>query len=137
MGLNRNSQSNQPERGGMMYVAQASGYARRLVETEARRNGQPLKTAARSVARRLKASPGAIWSLLFRPPKQVSANLLFALETAVDHELEREIGELQHELATHRAGARQARRLDPGTRAEVEKDIARLRAVLAGEGRTR
>lgn len=132
MGSNQHPAINQPERDGMIYVARASGYTRRLVETEARRSSQPIKTAARAVARRLRISHGAIWNLLFRPPKQISANLLFALETAVDSELERELGELENELARHRAGALKARRLDPSTRAEIEADVARLRALLEG-----
>jgi hypothetical protein len=123
-------QSNQPERGGMIYVAEASGYARRLVEDEARRNGQPIKVAARAVARRLKSSPSSIWSLLFRPPKQVSASLLFALHAAVERQIVREIEALNNELVSLR---QKGRRTDPSTLAEVEESLARLRARLDEE----
>lgn len=126
MWINRRSQSEQP---GMTAVAYASGYARRLVEGEARRTGQPLKVAARAVARRLKTPPGAVWGLLFRPPKQVNADLLFALHGAVDHEIVREIEALQDELAKLR---RKDRLPDPRALAAVEKDIARLKTVLQG-----
>jgi ribosomal protein L29 len=116
----------------MTAVAFASGYARRLVEGEARRSGQPLKGAARAVARRLRTSHGSIWSLLFRPPKQVNADLLFALEGAVDQEINREIEALKNELAQLRQKGRRAH-LD--TLAAVEADLARLKAVLRGGAR--
>jgi hypothetical protein len=129
MGINHRSQTEQP---GMTAVAYASGYARRLVEGEARRSGQPLKIAARSVARRLKTSPGAIWGLLFRLPKQVNADLLFALHGAVDQEIVREIEALQDELANLR---RKDRRPDPIALEAIDADIARLRAVLRSAAR--
>jgi ribosomal protein L29 len=127
MGINHRSETGQP---AVTAVVHAAGYARRLVEGEARRSGQPLKAAARSVARRLKTSPGSVWSLLFRPPKQVSADLLFALEGAVDREITREIEALQHELATLR---QKGRRVNPRTIGEVEAGIARLKTILHGE----
>lgn len=114
----------------MIYVAEASGYARRLVEDEAHRNGQPIKVAARTVARRLRTSPSSIWSLLFRPPKQISASLLFALQAAVERQIVREIEALNNELVSLR---QKGRRVDPGTLEEIETDIARLRARLNGE----
>jgi hypothetical protein len=48
---------------------------------------------------------------LFRPPKQVNADLLFALHGAVDQEIVREIEALQDELAQLR---QKGRRADPG-----------------------
>lgn len=126
MGLNLRSSITQPER-GMIYVAQASGYARRLVEAEAHEHGQPLKTAAKSVARRIKVPPGSIWSLLFRPPKQISANLLYALHAAVEKQIVREIEALNAELVELR---RKGAHPNQGTLQEVEAGIARLRSLL-------
>lgn len=130
MRINQRLQFEQPKGRTMSAVLVASGYARRLVEGEARRSGWPLKAALRPVARRLRASPGALWSLLFRPPKQISADLLSALEAAVEAELIREIKALEHELATLRATAR---RPNPRTIAEVEEGLVRLKQALAGD----
>jgi len=117
----------------MSTVALASGYARRLVESEARRTGEPIKVALAPVARRLRAAPATLWSLLFRPPKQVSADLLAALEAAMEHELNAEIRTLQNELATLRAKALGSHHRKI---AEVQEGIARLRAALRDEGAT-
>jgi ribosomal protein L29 len=127
---NRDLQINQHEDWQMSTVALASGYARRLVENEARRTGEPLKVALNPVARRVRAAPATIWSLLFRPPKRVSADLLAALEAAMEHELNAEIRALQNELAALRATAH---RPNPRKIAEVEEGLARLRAVLRDE----
>lgn len=126
MGINQRLRSGQPI---VTTVVIASGYARRLVEAEARRSREPLKVALNPVARRLKAAPGALWSLLFRPPKQISADLFAALEAALEGEIQREIRALEHELATLRATSR---RSDRGTLEEVEAGIARLKAALRG-----
>jgi ribosomal protein L29 len=117
----------------MSAVAIAARDARRLVSRETERSGAHVTEAIRAVAGRLRSSPHSVWALLFRPPKTVSGDLLLALEAAVDQDLERQIRELEHELATRRAGARKGRRGNPGALAEVEKDIARLRAVLRGD----
>lgn len=114
----------------MSAVAIATRDARRLVSREAERSGEHVTVAIKRVAARLRSSPHAVWALLFRPPKKVCGDLLLALEAAVDNDLECEIRELEHELAVRRAGARQGRRADPGTLAEVEASIARLRALL-------
>ncbi|MFL5063430.1 MAG: hypothetical protein ACJ8FU_08395 [Xanthobacteraceae bacterium] len=113
-------------------VAQGCGYARRLVEAEAQRSGQPIKAASRTIARRLRTSHGSIWSLLFRPPKDIGASLLRSLETALETELQKEIEALHVELAALR---KNARRPDPRTLAEVEEGITSLRAALRGEPR--
>lgn len=113
----------------MSTVSVASSFARRLVEAEARRCGIPINSAARIVASRLKYPTNAVWSLLFKAPKRVNADLLFALEAAVVREIEREMGRLAHELETLRRGVG---RVDPGTIAEVEAGLAALRSKLEG-----
>lgn len=108
-------------------VTIASGYARRLVEQEARRSGSPLHEAIAAVARRVRSPRGSIWGLLYRLPKQVHGDLALALETAVRRDIELEIGVLNVELVAIRGGVR---RLDPCAIAEVETELARLRAIL-------
>jgi ribosomal protein L29 len=119
----------------MSAVLQASGYARRLVEGEAKRSGTGLSEAIPAVARRLKAPPTSLWSLLFRPPKRIYSDLLDSLEDAVAKEIRREIAELENELAALMATRSALGRLNQNTVAEVEKDLARLRLVIAGEAR--
>lgn len=111
----------------MSTVPLASSYARRLVEHEQRQAGTNMRDAAKAVARRLKRPPGAVWNLLFRAPKSVCHDLYLSLEAAVERKIEREIGDLEHELAQLKAGRR---RLGPGVVEEAEASLARLRAAL-------
>jgi hypothetical protein len=115
----------------MTTVAMGTSFARRLVESEARRSGNPLTAACRTVASRLKCPPGAIWSLVFRAPKRINADLLFALQEAVEREIKREIGQLENELL---ALGNSVSRVDPRTIAEVEEGLAALRSKLRGAG---
>jgi hypothetical protein len=120
----------QPKSPAMSDVAMASHYARRLVEYEQRRSGAPIKGAIAPVARKLRASNNAVFSLLFRMPKDVPNRLYSALEEAVSSEVAREIKALENELAAIRGGRR---RLAPGTLEEVEAGLARLKLLLHGE----
>ncbi|TXN33927.1 hypothetical protein [Methylobacterium sp. WL19] len=113
----------------MTTVSTASRYARRLVEGEARTTGQPIKEVAKHVATRLRQPYGSIWGLLFRSPKTVSAELLVALQEAVEKQVRLEIQALENELLAVRLGAL---RRDAGALEEIEEGIARLRARLAG-----
>lgn len=110
--------------------------ARHLIKEEQERSGAPINKAIKNVAGRLRKSPTKLWALLFRPPKVVCGDLFLALEAAVDRSIERQIRELEHELAVRRARAGKARRADPAALAEVDEGIARLKAVLRGEPRT-
>lgn len=111
----------------MTTVVTASRYARRLVEGEARTTGQPIKEVARHVAARLRQPYGSIWGLLFRSPKTVSAELLVALQEAVEKQVRLEIAALENELLAVRLGAL---RRDDGALEEIEAGIAGLRARL-------
>jgi hypothetical protein len=117
----------------MTYVTMARGYARRLVETEARRSGLSQKAALAAVASRLRESPSTLWSLLYRAPKRISADLLETLHTAVEREIRREIGALENELAKL---ARSPGRIDPRTIEAVDAGIRELKASLSGADRT-
>lgn len=111
----------------MTSVSIATAHARRLVELETRRSGSTTKAAIRSVATRLREPPGSVWSLLYRAPKRISADLFHALEAAVEREIRREIGAHENELATLKSGCG---RLDPRKIAEVEAGLARLKSSL-------
>lgn len=119
----------------MSGVLLASTYARRLVEREATRSGVNVKAAIGTVARRLRAPHGTIWGLLFRTPKRVGSDLLDALEAAVVREISSEIRALEHELESLTSRSSFDRRIDPGSLAEVEADLARLKGVLSREAR--
>lgn len=111
----------------MPTVAAASRYTRRLVESRARETGAPVKEAARDVAARLRQPYGSIWGLMFRAPKTVSAELLVALQEAVEKQVRREISALENELLAVRLGAL---RRDDRALEEIEAGIAGLRARL-------
>ncbi len=129
MALNLHSQTQQPKGRSMTTVVMASKYARRLVETEARQTGQPIKEVAAHVATRLRQPYGSIWGLLFRAPKTVSAELLVALQEAVEKQVRLEIQALENELLAVRLGAL---RRDAGALEEIEAGIAGLKARLRG-----
>lgn len=112
----------------MTTVVMASRYARRLVENEARATGQPMKEVAKHVAARLRQPYGSIWGLLFRSPKTVSAELLVALQEAVEKQVRLEIQALENELLAVRLGTL---RRDAGALEEIEAGIEGLRARLA------
>lgn len=112
-------------------VALASSYARSLVEAERSNAGTDTRQSVASVARRLRRPAGTVWNLLFRAPKEVSYDLFVALEQALERKIERQIADLENELLALRASRR---RLPPGTLAEAEGSLARLKASLGGEG---
>lgn len=114
----------------MSTVPLASSYARKLVDEERRASGTDVKLAISAVARRMKRPAGAIWSLLFRPPKDVPAALFLSLSAAVERQIISDIGRLENELAAVRSGARC---LAPGALAEAEASLARLKKVLRPE----
>lgn len=111
----------------MPTVAMATAYTRRLVEHEARISGEPIKEVAKHVATRLRQPYGSIWGLLFRSPKTVSAELLVALQEAVEKQVRLEIQALENELLAVRLGSL---RRDAGALQEIEAGLAGLRAKL-------
>lgn len=115
----------------MSTVPLASAWTRQLVEAERHSAGTDIRQAVATVARRLRRPPGTLWNLLFRVPKDVSHDLFMALQRAVELKIERQIKELEHELAAIRAAHR---RVDPRVLAEAEESLARLKAALGGEG---
>lgn len=127
MRRNQSLQFKQPEGRVMPTVTLATAYTRRLVEHEARQTGQPIKEVAKHVAARLRQPYGSIWGLLFRSPKTVSADLLVALQEAVEKQVRLEIQALENELLAVRLGSL---RRDEGALQEIEAGIAGLKARL-------
>ncbi|MBA9071665.1 hypothetical protein FHR71_005451 [Methylobacterium sp. RAS18] len=111
----------------MPTVTVAASYTRRLVESRARETGASVKDAARDVAAHLRQPYGSIWGLLFRAPKTVSAELLVALQEAVERQVRREINALENELLAVRLGSL---RRDDRALEEIETGIAGLKARL-------
>jgi hypothetical protein len=102
--------------------------ARRLVETEARSTSRPIRDCIASVASRLRAPRGSIFSLLYEHPKSIRLELAEALVAELDRQLRGEIASLEHELLGLRAWSSFAR---PGEIEEVAADVAALKERLA------
>ena len=73
-----------------VYVEEARDWARALVTSEQRTAGE-VEQAIRNVARRERLSRGTLWSLLYRPPKRIAAEIYFALGRAYELECERQM----------------------------------------------
>lgn len=127
MRSNHRLRTKQPGSSVMPTVTAATGYTRRLVESRARETGASVKDAARDVAAHLRQPYGSIWGLLFRAPKTVSAELLVALQEAVEKQVRREINALENELLAVRLGSL---RRDDRALEEIEAGIAGLKARL-------
>jgi hypothetical protein len=124
---NHRLRTKQPGSSVMPTVTVAASYTRRLVESRARETGASVKDAARDVAAHLRQPYGSIWGLLFRAPKTVSAELLVALQEAVERQVRREINALENELLAVRLGSL---RRDDRALEEIEAGIAGLKARL-------
>ena len=127
MRSNHHLRTKQPGSSVMPTVTVAASYTRRLVESRARETGASVKDAARDVAAHLRQPYGSIWGLLFRAPKTVSAELLVALQEAVERQVRREINALENELLAVRLGSL---RRDDRALEEIEAGIAGLKARL-------
>ncbi|MGX7706339.1 hypothetical protein [Methylobacterium sp. Gmos1] len=114
----------------MPTVTLAKSYARRIVDGEMRTTGQPVVEVVRHVARRLRQPYGSIWSLLYRNPKTVRADLLAALQEAVEKQVRLEISSLENELLAVRLGA--AHRSETAL-VEIAAGIEELKAKLRGD----
>ena len=110
-------------------VARAQGYARRIVDSEARTTGRPVVEVVKHVAARLRQPHGSIWALLYRSPKTVRADLLAALSEAVEQQLRREIQALENEILAVRLGTV---RRTPADLQEIAEGIEELKGKLRG-----
>jgi hypothetical protein len=85
-------------------IDEARDYANKLVLRESRGPGD-----TENAMRRLESKYGlpfsALWSLRYRPPKRIFADIYFQLRAAYEVERERQLRQLQHELAITKAKA--------------------------------
>jgi hypothetical protein len=78
-------------------VQEASKYAHSLVTLRSRGSGDKANAIDR-VARECRVPRGAIWSLLYRPPKRVWADVLQSLRDGYVAACEARLEELKHEI---------------------------------------
>lgn len=104
-------------------------YARRIVESEARKTGEPITQCIKAVSRRLQVSHGSIWALLYRSPKDVRSRLAEALAEEVQRTLRGEINALENELLAVRLGSLGR---SPSEMEEIATDLARLKTRVRG-----
>jgi hypothetical protein len=108
-------------------VEVARRWAKRLLASERRRSGTPIRVAAAAVARRAQMTPASVMALVYEPPKDLGTMAFEALRDAVEREIKSEIEALNHELAMARARGVFAR-IDEVQ--EIEADLAALVARL-------
>ena len=85
-------------------VIQAKGWMTRLVQLESRGPGD-VDNALRRIARRYGLEYGALWSLRYRSPKRIWADVYNALHSAYAAECDRQMRALQHDLEITRRSA--------------------------------
>jgi hypothetical protein len=83
-------------------VQEASKYAHSLVSLRSRGSGDKANAIDR-VARECRVSRGAVWSLLYRPPKRVWADVLQSLRDGYVAACEARLEELKHEITITKA----------------------------------
>lgn len=100
MGKNRqiSGQISQPlELSDMGTIAAVAHFSKRLVRKEQERVGGGAETALASVARRLRAAPGAFANIIRMRVKKVSADLRDRIVAAALSDIEHEIERLDHD----------------------------------------
>lgn len=85
-------------------VTEAREWANRLTLREARGPGDT-ENAMRRISQRYGVDFNALWSLRYRPPKRIFADVYFALRAAHEAECERQLRLLAHDLEITRAKA--------------------------------
>lgn len=84
-------------------VDEAATWADLLVRREHRGPGDTLDAARSRAARKHKLPEQVLWSLRYRKPKRIWADLYKRLEMAVAAEIQCQEAKLAHELAIHKA----------------------------------
>jgi hypothetical protein len=107
----------------------AADYATRLVANETHALGGDTDEAMRRVEARYGVGYWTLWSLRYKRPKSVSADVLSRLRGAYLAACERQLANLQHEIAVERA--RCGHDVDQDLVAEAERLVAKLKARRA------
>lgn len=87
----------------MSVVDEAKGWAGMLEAREHRGPGDTLEAARNRVARKHKLPEQLLWTLRYRKPKRIWADLYKKLELAVAAEIQSQEARLAHELAITKA----------------------------------
>lgn len=87
----------------MSVVDEARGWAGMLEAREHRGPGDTLEAARHRVARKHKLPEQLLWTLRYRKPKRIWADLYKRLELAVAAEIQNQEARLAHELAVTKA----------------------------------
>ena len=85
-------------------VQDARHWANNLIQREARGPGDT-ENAMRRVSQRYGIDYAALWSLRYRPPKRIFADIYFGLRAAYLDECDRQLKRLNHELIITKAKA--------------------------------
>lgn len=85
-------------------ISDARYWANQLVLRESRGPGDT-ENAMRRIASRYGVDFGALWSLRYRPPPRIFADVYFALRSAYQAECERQLRMLRHDLELTKAVA--------------------------------
>lgn len=84
-------------------VDEAATWAELLVRREHRGPGDTIDAARQRAARKHKLPEQVLWSLRYRKPKRIWADLYKKLEQAVAAEIQSQEARLAHELEIHKA----------------------------------
>ena len=84
-------------------VDEAAGWADMLVRREHRGPGDTIDAARARAARKHKLPEQVLWSLRYRKPKRIWADLYKRLEMAVAAEIQNQEAKLAHEIAVTKA----------------------------------
>ena len=113
------------------YVDRAAGWSRLLEESEARRSGQPIRSARERVARRLGLSSGTLENLRNGRLKAIAVHVYERLHAGVDAELAQEMRRLEHARALV---TQQGLGPHSDEAQEVDADLAIVRRLLRLDG---
>ena len=99
----RSLRQEQKELTDMTAVDEAATWADLLVRREHRGPGDTLDAARNRAARKHQLPERALWSLRYRPPKDLAASVYRTLQRAYEAEVRRQEAKLRHELEITKA----------------------------------
>lgn len=116
------------------YRDEAKGWARDLVARESRGPGDT-ENAMRRIEARYGIPFGVIWSLRYRPPRDIMASVYFRLRAAYEDACERQMRALAHDLEITKALAGPHRNSVVAASAAVDANSGAAPALTASPNR--
>lgn len=113
-------------------VLQAKGLASELLRWESRGPGDT-DNALRRIAQRHKIEYGALWSLRYRKPKRIWADVANAIAAAYENERQRQIRKLAHDIAITEATAGHSKVRVAKARAVLRSTVEEVPVVVEQE----